>query len=60
MSSVSASGVSPAKASRTMTIFATAAAITFSACGSAPTPVYHFYQETLGLSPFLLTVIFAT
>jgi MFS family permease len=57
MSSVPAS---QALAPRTMTIFATAAAITFSACGSAPTPVYHFYQETLGLSPFLLTLIFAT
>ena len=43
-----------------MSIFATVAAITFSACGSAPTPVYHLYQESLGLSPFLLTLIFAT
>ena len=50
----------PALSPRSMSIFATVAAITFSACGSAPTPVYHLYQESLGLSPFLLTLIFAT
>ena len=50
----------PALSPRAMSIFATVAAVTFSACGSAPTPVYHFYQESLGLSPFLLTLIFAT
>ncbi len=61
MSSASASDATvPALPSRSMAIFATVAAITFSACGSAPTPVYHFYQESLGLSPFLLTIIFAT
>ncbi len=48
-----------AVSTRGMAVFAVATSITFSACGSAPTPVYHFYQESLGLSPFLLTVIFA-
>jgi hypothetical protein len=33
-------------------------AMTFSACGAAPTPLYHQYQETLGLTPFVLTIIF--
>src|ERR1700733_3466246 len=41
------------------TITAVAAAITFSACGAAPTPLYHQYQENFGLTPFMLTVIFA-
>jgi hypothetical protein len=33
--------------------------MTFSACGAAPTPLYHQYQESLGLTPFMLTIIFA-
>jgi MFS family permease len=39
--------------------FATAVAITFSAVASAPTPIYRLYQETLGLTPFEITLIFA-
>ena len=35
------------------------AAALFSASSSAPTPVYHLYQETLGLTPLMLTVIFS-
>jgi MFS family permease len=35
------------------------AAALFSASSSAPTPVYHLYQESLGLSPLMLTVIFS-
>jgi MFS family permease len=34
-------------------------AMTFSACGAAPTPLYHQYQESFGLTPFVLTVVFA-
>ena len=34
-------------------------AITFSAVSAAPTPIYRFYRETLGLSPFAITFIFA-
>jgi MFS transporter len=41
------------------TIFATLAAITFSASGAVPTPLFHQYQEDFGLTPALLTIIFA-
>src|ERR1700730_2614400 len=41
------------------TVMAVVAAMTFSASGAAPTPLYQQYQETLGLTPFTLTVIFA-
>jgi len=42
-----------------MTAFAAVAAATFSVSSSAPTPLYRLYQESLHLTPFLLTVIFA-
>ncbi len=48
-----------APARRYNAAFATAAAITFSAVASAPTPIYRLYQETLGLTPFEITLIFA-
>jgi MFS family permease len=41
------------------TVMAVVAAMTFSASGAAPTPLYQQYQETLGLTPFTLTIIFA-
>jgi hypothetical protein len=41
------------------TIIAVITAMTFSACGAAPTPLYQQYQEAMGLTPFMLTVIFA-
>ncbi|MEW6454467.1 MAG: MFS transporter [Pseudomonadota bacterium] len=41
------------------TITAAAAAITFSASGAAPTPLYHEYQVHFGLTPFMITIIFA-
>jgi hypothetical protein len=41
------------------TVTAVAAAITFSASGAAPTPLYHEYQEHFGLTPFVITIIFA-
>lgn len=50
----------PASSSyRRMTVFGVIAAATFSACSSAPTPLYHFYQETFGLSSLTVTIIFA-
>jgi MFS family permease len=41
------------------TVTAVAAAITFSASGAAPTPLYHEYQEHFGLTAFMITIIFA-
>jgi MFS family permease len=41
------------------TATAVAAAITFSASGAAPTPLYHEYQEHFGLPAFMITIIFA-
>jgi MFS family permease len=41
------------------TVIAVITAMTFSACGAAPTPLYHQYQDSFGLTPFTLTIIFA-
>src|ERR1700680_1746870 len=41
------------------TVAAVITAMTFSASGAAPTPLYHQYQESFGLTPFMLTIIFA-
>jgi hypothetical protein len=41
------------------TTTAVVAAITFSASGAAPTPLYHDYQEHFGLTAFMITIIFA-
>jgi len=41
------------------TVMAAITAMTFSACGAAPTPLYQQYQEGFGLTPFMLTIIFA-
>ncbi|MGD0733369.1 MAG: MFS transporter, partial [Terracidiphilus sp.] len=35
------------------------AAVTFSASGAAPTPLYHLYEQSFGLTPFMVTIIFA-
>ena len=43
----------------TTTVVAVVTAMTFSACGAAPTPIYHEYQEIFGLTPFMLTIVFA-
>jgi MFS family permease len=40
------------------TLIAVITAITFAASGAAPTALYQRYQETFGLTPFVLTVIF--
>src|ERR1700742_1519795 len=41
------------------TVMAVFTAMTFSASGAAPTPLYQQYLESFGLTPFMLTVIFA-
>ena len=46
-------------ARRYAAVFATVTAISFSTVASAPTPIYRLYQETLGLSPATITLIFA-
>src|SRR3974390_574620 len=38
---------------------AVAGALPLSANGAAPTPLYHEYQEHFGLTPFMITIIFA-
>jgi len=43
----------------TIIVVAMITAMTFSASGAAPTPLYHLYQEHFGLTPVLVTVIFA-
>ena len=43
---------------RTTTLTAVITAMTFAASGAAPTTLYQQYQETFGLTPFILTVIF--
>jgi MFS family permease len=35
------------------------AAMTFSASGAAPTPLYHLYEQSFGLTPFMVTIVFA-
>lgn len=48
------------KTCRNLTIFAVITAITFSACSSAPTPLYRLYQDHFGLTPLVLTTIFGS
>jgi MFS family permease len=43
----------------TTTVMAVITAMTFSASGAAPTALYHQYQDSFGLTPFAITVIFA-
>ena len=45
--------------SATTTVVAVITAMTFSASGAAPTSLYHQYQESFGLTPFAITIIFA-
>jgi hypothetical protein len=52
---------SPKTMSRSVTtVTAVVTAITISASGAAPTPLYHQYQEHFLLTPFMITIIFAT
>jgi hypothetical protein len=43
----------------TTTVVAVITAMTFSASGAAPTSLYHQYQDSFGLTPFAITIIFA-
>src|ERR1700722_13996260 len=49
----------PTLSNATTTVIAVITAMTFSASGAAPTPLYHQYQESFGLTPFTITIIFA-
>ena len=49
----------PALSNAATTVMAVITAMTFSASGAAPTPLYHEYQESFALTPFAITVIFA-
>lgn len=49
----------PSLPARSATVFAALTAMTFSASGAAPTPLYQHYQQAMSLSSALLTVIFA-
>src|SRR5260370_27989733 len=63
MSSTTCVSVPARRASRSAAVaavYATVTAITFSAVSGAPTPIYRFYREALGLTPFTITLIFAT
>ncbi len=61
MSTTIAATVAAQPASRSIAaIYATLTAITVSAVSAAPTPIYRFYREILGLTPFAITLIFAT
>ncbi len=52
-------GVKHLASTRAMTVFATVAAIVFSASAAAPTPLYRYYQQVFGLSPVVLTIVFS-
>ncbi|MBI1218291.1 MAG: MFS transporter [Rhodobacteraceae bacterium] len=45
---------------RATTLYAVITAISFSASSSAPTPLYHVYQQSMGLSSLTVTLIFAS
>jgi Major Facilitator Superfamily len=48
-----------ALSNETTTVVAVIAAMTFSASGAAPTALYHQYQDSFGLTPFAITIVFA-
>jgi MFS family permease len=49
----------PVLSNLSTTVVAVVTAMTFSASGAAPTPLYQQYQESFGLTPFAITIIFA-
>jgi MFS family permease len=49
----------PALSNAATTVMAVITAMTFSASGAAPTPLYHEYQESFALTPVAITIIFA-
>ncbi len=44
---------------RSMALFAMSGVVTLFASSAASTPVYHLYQELMGLSPLMVTLIFS-
>lgn len=59
MSSATAGSTRTTLPPRAMTAFGIAAAVTFLAASAAPTPIYRLYEAEWGLSPGVVTVIFA-
>lgn len=59
MSSSAAALSAPPRSRSLAAVYATLTAITFSAVSAAPTPIYRLYRETLGLTPFAITIVFA-
>src|SRR3984957_17527189 len=59
MSTIAATVRARTVSSSITAVYATVTAITFSAVSAAPTPIYRFYRETLGMTPFAITIIFA-
>ena len=45
---------------RAMTLFSFASAMLIAASSSAVTPLYHFYQASMHLTPFWITIVFAS
>ena len=43
-----------------MTLFSFAGAMLIAACSSAVTPLYHLYQASMHLTPFWITIVFAS
>jgi MFS family permease len=60
MSTAAATAAAPPVSRSTTAVYATLTAITFSTVAGAPTRIYRFYREALGLTPFTITLIFAT
>ena len=52
--------LSPSVSATRMTVYSFLGAVTISACSSAPTPLYHLYQEVFHLSPAMITLIFSS
>lgn len=49
----------PVLSNVTTTAISVFTAMTFAASGAAPTSLYHQYQESFGLAPSAITIIFA-
>ncbi|MFB9951317.1 MFS transporter [Rhizobium puerariae] len=58
MNSILPSAASPS--AFRMTVYSFVLAVLISACSSAPTPLYHLYQELFHLSPGMITLIFGS
>src|ERR1700735_4103054 len=52
-------GASRSLPASAMTAFSFAGAILIAASSSAVTPLYHLYQESMHLTPFWITIVFA-